>query len=278
MRYTFLFLTLLGMLRASQITPLDAVYLAKDAYLVPKNFKAKYEKPKNKLFAKSYNGVEYFIIKERHRVLVTFRGTATKRNITTDAHIKHVKFLSVEGSLVHVGFYSVALNSYEVVKNIATKDDNIIISGHSLGGGVGLLLGAILYKKGYKNVEVYSFGMPPIGNDVFVKSIEKLQHQRYVNEFDIVPKINKPIANKIKKIVVYIKDNGFLSKSKNIASLAFNKAFTELSNIPYEFIHQSKAIVLTKPIPYKHSKNFFKNLFNKLVASHKIDSYVIVLS
>lgn len=49
---------------------------------------------------------------------------------------------------------------------------SLVIAGHSLGGGVGLLLGALFATKGC-NVQVYTFGTPKVGSQQFVDWLEQ---------------------------------------------------------------------------------------------------------
>jgi len=169
---------------------------------------------------------------------------------------------------VHNGFYNIALNAKNILRELIKKDKPLIITGHSLGGGVALLLGGILYREN-KDVKVFSFGMPPVGNAAYVKSIQGLDHQRYAHQFDIVPKINKPIADKLKKFT--------LLKIFKPASFVFAGIIKLLASIPYEFVHQGNLITLRNDGVATKSSNekiaLLRRLF-KFSRYHNVATYI----
>jgi len=253
-----------------EVTPTAAVNLSADAYLSPKEFKAKYKTKNNKVGSSSYNNVRFFAIEDDKNIFITFRGTASEENTKTDFNIKHLQFLDIENSQVHAGFYNIAIHSKKIFRNLIKKDKPIVITGHSLGGAVALLLGGILYK----DVKVFTFGSPPVGNKIFVDSIKELDHKRYVHQYDMIPKINKPIADKLKAFFKKKKKFSFTKLFRLPISLAFKSATNKLVNIPYDFIHHSQAIVLTNQPSYKAPKNKLLVYLVKIASYHKVMTYV----
>jgi len=246
-----------------------AVDLSAIAYSRYELFKDKYKTSSNKVGTSEFNNVKFFAIEESTKVYIIFRGTASKYNAKTDLNIKHVNFMDIPGTKVHSGFYNIAKYSKEILKNLIQKDKSIIISGHSLGGGVGLLLGAMIKKEDInKDVSVYSYGAPPVGNKNFVNAIEGLQHFRYVHNKDIVPKINKSIADKYKKLI---------SKVTKPQTFKRIKLPISITNIPYDFIHYGKQIELNNTPVRTTSNNakiaFIKGLVN-FDDAHSILTYV----
>jgi hypothetical protein len=84
----------------------------------------------------------------------------------------------------------------EFTKDIDKVNENtrIMLAGHSLGGALATLVGCYLYEIGIKpeNLEVYTFGAPPVGTEEFCAHYEKkFNIFRLVNENDVVPKIDK---------------------------------------------------------------------------------------
>lgn len=70
-------------------------------------------------------------------------------------------------------------------------DTKIVLAGHSLGGGIATLAGAYLIEKGIKpeNIEVYSFGAPPIGSIEFCEHYHlQLNLYRFINKGDYIPR------------------------------------------------------------------------------------------
>ncbi len=256
-----------------EVTPSFAVNLSADAYLSSKEFKAKYKTENNKVGSSSYNNVKFFAIEDDENIFITFRGTASEDNAKTDLNIKHLQFLDIENSQVHAGFYNIAVHSKKIFRNLIKKDKPIVITGHSLGGAVALLLGGILHKDG-KNVKVFTFGAPPVGNNIFIDNLKDLDHKRYVHQYDMIPKINKPIADKFK---------GFFKKKKKFSfgklfrlpiSLAFKTVTNKISNIPYNFIHHSEAITLINTPSYKAPANKMFVYLVKIASYHKMMTYV----
>lgn len=71
----------------------------------------------------------------------------------------------------------------------ADKNEHLILTGHSLGGAVAVLLGSRLQCMGVspKNLEVVTFGAPAVGNQAFVDEYgSKVKHTRYTMSGDPV--------------------------------------------------------------------------------------------
>lgn len=142
-------------------------------------------------------------------VVIVFRGSQEPSDWMTNFDFKSEKF---EGhGKVHKGFnHALKLffktirqrNLREItlpttllddIKNI-NKNSKIILTGHSLGGSLATLAGCLLHEKGVKkeNLEVYTFGAPPIGTKEFVDYYhDKINLFRLVNTGDVVPKLDK---------------------------------------------------------------------------------------
>jgi len=97
--------------------------------------------------------------------------------------------------------------------NKITKNTKILLTGHSKGGAIATLVGCYLIELGIKkdNLEVYTFGSPPIGNKEFVEKYKnKLNIFRVINKLDPVPLISQLIDLKHlgKKIILDGRYNG----------------------------------------------------------------------
>lgn len=250
--------------------------LAQDAYLEPIEFKTKYKTEHTKVGSSIIHDVQFHALETKDIVYITFRGTQSKRNVKTDLNIRHVQFLDIPNSKVHAGFYNIATKSKQVLASLFNKNKKLIITGHSLGGGVGLLLGALLYYDN-KNVEVFSYGAPPVGNNEFVDSIKNLNHYRHIHNKDIIPKINKPIAEKIKKFFISKSKFKITKLYKLPFSFVFKFAVNYLINIPYDFMHHGKKVELFNTPITTYTSNSKINFAKKFVLfddAHSILTYV----
>jgi hypothetical protein len=114
-------------------------------------------------------------------VIIVFRGTAESENIENDLNISK-EYLSIvpecEDCKVHEGFLisfdSLSEKIIETTKNLRNKypDSEVIVTGHSLGGGMANIAAVLLEHLGMK-VSLYTFGSPRVGNDKFVDYANK---------------------------------------------------------------------------------------------------------
>ena len=69
------------------------------------------------------------------------------------------------------------------------KDYSLVLSGHSLGGGMCTLFGYLIADKISNNITVISFASPRVGNEKWAKkfnNLKNIRHFRIVNQKDIV--------------------------------------------------------------------------------------------
>lgn len=127
-------------------------------------------------------------------IIVAFRGSSTVSNWIHDFEFLHTPYPPVPNAFVHAGFYS----SYLQVENIIIPgvmklqeayNVPIVCTGHSLGAAITLLTAAGLYQAGAKNVQVWNYGEPRVGDEVFSNYTTKVLSPiwRVINQHDIVP-------------------------------------------------------------------------------------------
>ena len=250
----------ISLLNATIINQSTTSFLANSAYKGINNTNV------NNTDIKSYvtNEVKYYKIEDEKNTVIVFRGTANKKNLMTDIKGLESKFLNKDMK-VHKGFYDIVIDVDKKLKLSKTKP--VVLVGHSLGGATALLYGAILKKKNY-NVEVYSFGMPPVGDKKFIKEFSDMSHHRYFHVFDPIPMLYKPTVASLKKQLNLKK---YLNSKKTISSL-----ITTIIKTPETFAHHGTSHELTGKV-YQSDEDKKQSLFFKTLSLpffyHKIDNY-----
>lgn len=245
--------------------------LAKDIYQI-ETFEQKYKNSTNKLNIFTINGVSFAVLDEQERTYLVFQGTNSKKDMLTDASIGHSEFKNNPSFKVHHGFYTTSLLIQEKITIYLSKDKKIITIGHSLGGAISLMLGALLSQEGY-DISVYSFGAPPIGNKAFIESINTLEHFRYLHKLDIIPKLNQNNVGKFKKILDF-------TSNKLENSVVLKPTIDIIKKLPYEFVHHGKMIELTYKIDFSQrefstkKEAFLRRTLLLPLEYHSIKTYV----
>lgn len=124
-------------------------------------------------------------------VLLVFRGTESNniRDWMTDARAGRVP--SLAGGTVHQGFSQALDAVWSHIQTTLAKHPGkpLVITGHSLGGGLAVLAASRL--PGVP-LSLYTFGQPRVGNEEFAKACESQfgdNYFRIVNDKDIVPRV-----------------------------------------------------------------------------------------
>ena len=130
------------------------------------------------------------------RICVVFRGSDSLIDWYYD--LKFLKQHLKNNIYVHRGFYEqLHLNdNYDKIKNSLLSliqkfpDNEVIITGHSLGGALSVLFGYQISSELRKtNIKVISFASPRVGNYYFKKDFDNtlnLTHYRVTNNRDLV--------------------------------------------------------------------------------------------
>jgi predicted lipase len=150
--------------------------------------------------------------------IISFRGTLSSKEWEQDftyqqesmfqkQTVKQITldFLTtVSGKVanVHKGFVDVYMKfrndlSSTLLKINPNKNKKIIISGHSLGAAISTIAGADLVQSGYKDVGVYNFASPRVGDQTFADLVNielKLPVYRLVNISDMVPNMPPSVS------------------------------------------------------------------------------------
>lgn len=130
-------------------------------------------------------------------IYVVFRGSSSPLNWIYDLELHQVpynNYPNCEDCMVHKGFYHSALNvEKEVLFHVHSLKlkypfYKIVVTGHSYGAAVSQLIAMELIKK-WRDVEIYNFGQPRVGNTPYASFVNQLLqvNWRFVHDKDIVP-------------------------------------------------------------------------------------------
>ena len=145
-----------GFLLADEDEEALAARFSSSAYGDLKSFQACYG-DRFKIQDEEINGVRVLVARDKQREFVIFRGTNNLINWMSNLKVEAVPFKAVPDAQVHSGFYEIAQSVRKKLKLDQKK--LITVTGHSLGGAVALLFGALLHDEGY-DVRVITFGAP----------------------------------------------------------------------------------------------------------------------
>jgi len=138
-------------------------------------------------------------------MFVGFRGSSNLQNWISNIQISQIQPYDDQEIFVDKGFYHLYDNLkpsiLEILSSLAIKynTNQLLITGHSLGGALSTLLAFDLKYKNYDYdiQSVITFGSPRVGNDYFSKTFYSFQlySKRITHYHDIVPHIPEEFLN-----------------------------------------------------------------------------------
>lgn len=131
----------------------------------------------------------HFVVSEIDgEVVVAFRGTVLSDLADVVRDIQIADRTDPAVGHVHSGFWFGA--SYVVLDvALAVHGRRFHLTGHSLGGALALLVGAMLTARGVKPASIVTFGAPRVGYFDFVKALDGLDITLYRKGNDVVPSV-----------------------------------------------------------------------------------------
>ena len=239
-----------------------AARLSHSAYGDVKSFQACYGDD-FKVSSLDVNGVRVFVLRDKHREIVVFRGTDNLLNWLTNLKVEAVPFKAVPKAQVHSGFFEIAKTVEKKVK--LDKEKLVTVTGHSLGGAVALLYGALLHDDGY-DVRVITFGAPPVGNDAFVEANVALDHIRFAHIFDPVPRADSKTVATLQALLEKVDVDA-------VEYADIKQLLLYLKSMPYDFVHHGEEREFTHIL---NMDTFSPSeLLMQPIRYHGMDSYMI---
>ena len=134
--------------------------------------------------------------------IIAFRGTEGDLDWIKDLEFKPVPFTQVpNGGNVEYGFLSVYETLHGVIPSTGERrklgdlvgelsaGSSLVVAGHSLGGALAILHGAVVAAGGGVNLSVYTYAAPMVGDQQFVTTFGSLvpESVRIYNFPDIIP-------------------------------------------------------------------------------------------
>ena len=135
------------------------------------------------------DGAQVHLCNNDDTALIACRGTEPKELNDLIADLNTIPKRHGPG-FVHSGFRGEARKIWNSVHTFAKKhkDKKIIVCGHSLGAAMATYIAQELRWHDIKNVTLYTFGSPKLGNSSYVDAMD-VPHWRFVNNNDVVCKV-----------------------------------------------------------------------------------------
>lgn len=130
-------------------------------------------------------------VPDRSAVLVAFQGTHDVAQALEDLDVRP-RFMAGVG-YVHHGFSELAEAAFPLVRDLAIEIGKpLVLAGHSLGGAVALLVGALLVRANLPPATVLAFGAPRISVGAAVGRVYRRDRTPlflYRHGADLVPEL-----------------------------------------------------------------------------------------
>lgn len=160
------------------MTDLDLCHVAQEAYTTPPTWQ----------FGDVHVLLKWAAPKEP---VVAFKGTSPSSLPDWLRDLDSVPQIHPRLGMCHRGFLTGALAALEAIQ-AASKGCPVVLTGHSLGGALAALTGALLGAVGNPVASVVTFGCPRVGFQGVRMALTGIRCARYVHGDDIVPTVPWP--------------------------------------------------------------------------------------
>jgi len=219
------------------------------------------------------SGVSYFLARNSARQVLSFRGTSNLENVLVDLKVS-LMLDSKLGIQLHRGFAETSSSVLKYLTPSLDKSIPIIITGHSLGGAVAVIVAFYLQQEGYDVQQVVTFGQPKVTNVGGAASFNDLPLLRVVTVKDIIPLVPpiSPLQLQDMDIYWHVGEEIILLPGQEYSSIrgikSMLRATTFTSSLPDESnikAHQmatyldliNQKIPQSKEVPFKSGVNIF---------------------
>ena len=219
------------------------------------------------------SGVSYFLARNSARQVLSFRGTSNLENVLVDLKVS-LMLDSKLGIQLHRGFAETSSSVLKYLTPSLDKSIPIVITGHSLGGAVAVIVALYLQQEGYDVQQVVTFGQPKVTNVGGAASFNDLPLLRVVTVKDIIPLVPpiSPLQLQDMDIYWHVGEEIILLPGQEYSSIrgikSMLRATTFTSSLPDESnikAHQmatyldliNQKIPRSKEVPFKSGVNIF---------------------
>ncbi|MDB5103736.1 MAG: hypothetical protein JWP91_1425 [Fibrobacteres bacterium] len=151
--------------------------------------------------------------------IITYSGSKEMKDWGHDANIAKGRYR--EMGTVHRGFSSAYDELKPLQDSMLDKNKPVVVAGHSLGGATATIAALDLKQRGYNVVSLTTFGCPRVGAADFKKTYDaaNIPTFRYVNSYDVVPRIPKIGYNHVGTPFYLGSDGKMLDRQESILKL-----------------------------------------------------------
>ena len=182
-------------------------------YLIYKDLdKLREEYPGTRVAESIKYRVRWMILKDyfADEQILCIRGTNNLLNAWIDAQyfLKHEPEIGVR---VHRGFNKAVKEILPSIKSLLDPNRKIILSGHSMGGSMAIILAMYLEREGYDIQWIVTMGQPKVTDKKGIRKFAHLPLLRMVYQKDLVPILPPPFVSRYKHFGAQLNlyDKGF---------------------------------------------------------------------